>query len=201
MLITELDTGWERNIQVTIIFLTYTNSFNSQSNIVKLVLMSSTCTEDHVEIQRIEVTYDKSHSQTAVAPGKTGMLLRNLPMFSQEISYQKSYTLTGEKKMNKQKSSSQFPNIVRAVIKHTPKKCQSFKEGCPWWASKKVFCRKWPWNWVLRLKGVSRMKYRVERREMKIFFNSTYNLYFYSVYCWFGLLEKSSFYSCLLSFA
>lgn len=60
--------------------------------------MSSTCTEDHIEIQRIEVTYDKSHSQTAVAPGKTGMLLRNLPMFSQEISYQKSYTLTGEKK-------------------------------------------------------------------------------------------------------
>lgn len=49
LLCIELDAVWnERNIQVIIAFLKCTNSFNSQSNIVKLVLMLSSCTKGEI---------------------------------------------------------------------------------------------------------------------------------------------------------
>lgn len=55
---------------------------NSQSNIIKLVLMVSSCTKDEF---RVDVTYTKSHSQREAHPRKTGMMLRNSPMLSHVI--------------------------------------------------------------------------------------------------------------------
>lgn len=45
----KLDAEWnERNIHIIIAILKCTNSFNSQSNIAKLVLMLSSCTKGEI---------------------------------------------------------------------------------------------------------------------------------------------------------
>ena len=152
------------------------------------------------------MTYTTSHNQKVADPGKTGILLRYSPVLSHVISHQKSHDsdihqLIGKKRLTHASPVyNWFPNnMIRTVTQVCSEKCRSIKEGCLWWASGKVFWRKWPSSWVLRMRRVSQMKCRVGRKEMKILFNPSCRLYFYFAYCWFGLLEMLSIFSYLAS--